>query len=406
MTPGFYSQLPPLLMTSEPGSFAQRTLAERDPRILDGIVERNEYPSRVVHALQDLRRELTHGVIRPLREPAPDREYWDLSAAKHVAKSWLAVPWYWAEAFFYRRILEAVEYFQPGDLWRRDPFVSQKNKELEPAAAPAALDAVISDLSPDRDQALRTLVYGSLWGNRTDLSYAQARGEQSVRDARGRERENILVDDAGELLDYVRAKRRRIHFICDNAGPELLFDLALAESLLRFDVASDIVLHLKPQPFFVSDAMVADVHAALEALRKSGMPRLVALAGRLQDEMRRGRLALLDHSFWVTAELFRQIPQDLRSRLANSDLVVVKGDANYRRLVGDCHWDPVTPFDDTVGYFPAPVAALRTLKAELIVGLQAGHAEQLDRQDRDWRVNGKRGVIQFWANQTAPRSNV
>jgi uncharacterized protein with ATP-grasp and redox domains len=385
-------------MTSEPGSFAYLTIAEREPRLIDEIVRGNDYPAEIIRSLQELRQELTSGAVRPLREQAPDRDYWDRSAAEHVGKPWLAVPWYWAETFFYRRILEAVEYFQPGKCWRRDPFASQKNKELGPAAAPTTLNAVISDLSPDRELAFRDLVYASLWGNRADLSYAQIRGDPSVRNALERERAFILVDDVQTLWDHIRLKRRRIDFICDNTGPELLFDLALADLLLSFDGTDQVTMHVKPQPFFVSDATVPDVHSAMTALQASGMPRPASLADRLQNGLRRGRLALLDHPFWVTGEFYHTMPNDLRSRLAEPDLVIVKGDANYRRLVGDCHWDPATPFGTAVSYFPAPLVALRTLKAELIVGLQPGHAERLDREDRDWRINGKRGVVQFWAN--------
>jgi hypothetical protein len=38
--------------------------------------------------------------------------------------------------------------------------------------------------------------------------------------------------------------------------------------------------------------------------------------------------------------------------------------------------------------------ALRTLKAEIIVGLRSGEAERLQTEDPAWLVNGKRGVVQ------------
>jgi hypothetical protein len=40
------------------------------------------------------------------------------------------------------------------------------------------------------------------------------------------------------------------------------------------------------------------------------------------------------------------------------------------------------------------VVALRTLKAELIVGLGQGDAERLGQSDPKWMVNGRRGVVQ------------
>ncbi|TMI75256.1 MAG: protein-glutamate O-methyltransferase family protein, partial [Bacillati bacterium ANGP1] len=75
-------------------------------------------------------------------------------------------------------------------------------------------------------------------------------------------------------------------------------------------------------------------------------------------------------------------------------LVILKGDANYRRLLSDAHWAPTAPFSKVTGYFSAPLVALRTLKAEIIVGLAPGRAERLTAEDREWLVNGRRGVIQ------------
>jgi len=74
--------------------------------------------------------------------------------------------------------------------------------------------------------------------------------------------------------------------------------------------------------------------------------------------------------------------------------VIVKGDANYRRLLGDARWPHTTPFAHAIRYFPSPLVVLRTLKAEIIVGLQPGQAEQLQAEDPAWLVNGKRGIIQ------------
>jgi damage-control phosphatase, subfamily III len=47
-----------------------------------------------------------------------------------------------------------------------------------------------------------------------------------------------------------------------------------------------------------------------------------------------------------------------------------------------------------VADFPAPLVALRTLKAEVVVGLPPGVAERERAADPLWLVNGRRGVIQ------------
>ena len=90
-----------------------------------------------------------------------------------------------------------------------------------------------------------------------------------------------------------------------------------------------------------------------------------------------------------------EMPEVLREELTKSDLVLFKGDMNYRRLLGDRHWDFEIPFEEIMEYFPAPVAAVRTLKAEVLCGLAHGQAEAAALQDPEWMVNSNWGVIQF-----------
>ena len=53
-------------------------------------------------------------------------------------------------------------------------------------------------------------------------------------------------------------------------------------------------------------------------------------------------------------------------------------------------------FDDVVGaYFPCPVCALRTLKAEIGCGMDADQIERAKTLDPNWQVNGRFGVVQF-----------
>ncbi|MEW5719590.1 MAG: damage-control phosphatase ARMT1 family protein [Chloroflexota bacterium] len=391
--------LPPLLLNSEPGSYAQRTFQTRIPRIVDNVIATNDYPAEIVQALRALREEIGGGALEPLREASDDQEFWNAQAREHLEKTWLDLPWYWAEAFFYRRVLEATHYFRDGDFCRRDPFAPVKRAELQPDRAPRALNAALEALPRDPAAAFDAFLHASLWGNRADLSHlaikgrAQtfaARSEQSRRD----ERANLLVDDSARVWEFLRGARGRVDFICDNAGAELCFDLALVDFLLRANLAAEIVLHLKPQPMFVSDAMIQDALTSLDVFDNS-TTELRQLAQRLARARNAGRLVLREHPFWVTGFFFHALPDDLRATLAQASLVISKGDANYRRLIGDCHWAPTTRFEDTVAHFPAPVVALRTLKAELIVGLRAGQAERLHAQDAEWLVNGKRGVIQF-----------
>ena len=93
--------------------------------------------------------------------------------------------------------------------------------------------------------------------------------------------------------------------------------------------------------------------------------------------------------------MFDQFPPPLRAELSLSGLVILKGDVNYRRLLGDRHWPHTTRLEEVAAGFPAPLLVLRTLKGEILVGLAPGQAEALAAHDPTWLINGQRGLIQF-----------
>ncbi len=395
MTKFDYTKLPPPILTSEPGSFARRTFAVRIPRILEDTIAAEDFPPDIVAALLDLRAEILDGMIAPLPPEAPDKPFWDVLSDPYFGWSWLDVPWYWAESYFYRRVLQATRYFQPGDWFERDPYANQKNGELRPESGPYALQALLSDLPSASEEHFSVLLHASLWGNRTDLSYNVAHHAPGAL-AVAAERANLLVDDSALVWEHLLAHRGgHVQFVCDNAGTELLHDLALADFLLSEGLANQVTFHCKPQPFFVSDAMIKDAEAALGALGGSTVPSLQQLGERLGRAQAEKQFVLADNWFWATCLFFFQMQEDLPETLSRASLVISKGDANYRRLLGDAHWEPTTPFVEAASYFPASLLALRTLKSEIIVGLRPGQVEQLRLVDPEWQVNGKRGVVQF-----------
>jgi uncharacterized protein with ATP-grasp and redox domains len=382
-------------MNSDPGSFARRTFEVRIPAILKEALDLNptfdEEIRRNIAALHD---ELTAGAIRGLIEDAPDRPFWDAAAAPYVGQGWLEAPWYWAEAYFYRRVLEATGYFQPGPWQGVDPYAAKKAAEWVPDAAPRVVAQLLESLpDDDLETQCERLLHADLWGNRTDLSYMVA-AHLGTTTAPSDERSNLLVDDSAALWRFLQTNAgERVAILADNAGTELLMDVVLLDFLLTTGLAAEVHLHLKPQPMFVSDAMIQDLADGLDALALAG-GAAAKLARRVEGHIVAGELILKTHWFNASSLFYSQMPEDLRADLARMDLVLVKGDANYRRLLDDAHWPPTTAFADGVEYFPAPVAALRTLKGEIIVGLAPGQAERLAEEDPAWLVNGPRGVIQ------------
>ncbi|MFB8788086.1 MAG: ARMT1-like domain-containing protein, partial [Potamolinea sp.] len=126
--------LPPPLMMSLSGSFAHMTLTQRMPAIVERVIAENNFSSAIVENLETLIQELPNGIVRQLTdEAAPDFSAWMKYLEPFLGKRWIEIPWFFAEAYFYRRILEATHYFLPGLSQGVDPFALQKRLGLETA---------------------------------------------------------------------------------------------------------------------------------------------------------------------------------------------------------------------------------------------------------------------------------
>ena len=68
---------PPPLMTSEPGSFARKTIVERKPQILREVSEAHAYPPEILAGLRAYADEIASAPVQPLREQAPDVALWN-----------------------------------------------------------------------------------------------------------------------------------------------------------------------------------------------------------------------------------------------------------------------------------------------------------------------------------------
>jgi hypothetical protein len=171
-----------------------------------------------------------------------------------------------------------------------------------------------------------------------------------------------------------------------------VLDLALVDALFEAGAAR-VTLHVKLQPVFVSDAMARDVLRAIAVMgERGGDAKAIAdrLGARFDDE----RLRVAPDPYWSGPRFLWQMPAHLAETLHRATMVVLKGDANYRRLVGDAIWQPAEPFAHACDYIPAPLLCLRTMKSDAVLGLPPGLAERLDREAPDWRIDGKRGLAQ------------
>ncbi|MBF6176515.1 damage-control phosphatase ARMT1 family protein [Nocardia blacklockiae] len=378
----------PPILAGVPGSFPHSVFHERHPKLIEQVIGAHPYGQAEQAALRKLLAESVAGVIEPLRTEAADGPRWAEWGRDEWGRPWGEASFLWAESYFYRRLLEAVGYFGSG-VWRGiDPFGPTKAAEL---ASPAVADELraLADLAAVPDAKKRdALLVSALWGNQADLGFQLTAGP-GARD------ERLLVDDSAVLWSTLAAATDPdVCLIADNAGRELLPDLILVDHLLTSGAAARVSIYLKPQPYYVSDATMADLSAALRVLRDSETAEARAVGERLWQALVEGRLVPRTHEFFCAPLSFHHLPEDLAVEFACAAITVLKGDLNYRRLLDDRYWPPTTPFAELTGYFPSPVLALRTLKSDAVAGLSAAQVADLDATGRPWRTTGEQALIQ------------
>jgi uncharacterized protein with ATP-grasp and redox domains len=378
--------LPPMIRTDESSWFGHNTMAVRVPAIVGRILDVNpDYPTTIQQSLRKLQQGMVNNEPIPmLNDLAPDYDHWKSAYSARAGDTWLDTSWFYAETFIYSHIIQSVRWWETG----RDPFAPIKAEEYASDTLWTLLNSAL-DVTGSPNEKLQQLFHRVLWGNRIDLSFAAAMKRGTVVDA-----DDLLVDNSQPAVKHLLAHKGTVHLIADNAGTELAMDLALIDAVLNNDLATNAVLHLKLHPTFVSDATPADVWIFLDMLVENGADT-AQLGQRLRAAIATGRLRLIPNLYWNSSRLLWDMPPNLHRALQKAALVIIKGDANYRRMVGDAIWSTDTSFKAVVDYFPAPLLALRVLKSEPIVGLPRGLAQTLEAVDNEWRYNGQRGLIQF-----------
>ncbi|KAF4344367.1 HRT2-high level expression reduced Ty3 transposition [Fusarium beomiforme] len=368
---------------------------------------------------------------------------------------WYDVPWLFSECYLYRRIaaiFRLTEHWKSYDLFARqkmDTFRSSRPAVLELASNYRQL---VEQLRADKDSthdpnAEKTLFQEMfeicLWGNATDLSLLTNLTYEDIQKLQGSEarkaaEKNILVNDLPKAFDILKKaqaegkKERRVDIVLDNAGFELYVDMILAGYLLSAGLATQVVLRPKSIPWFVSDVVPSDFSGLLNAvanpralydtpsedeelqgkkpepLSEEGEKDLKFLFQEWATFHAEGQLMLRPNRYWTYGGSFWRLPAEnpeLHQELKEAELVIFKGDLNYRKLTADAAWPPTTPFVEALGPLgPSSgvnVLSLRTCKADVVVGLPEGKDEELrqleggggDSGARKWAWNGKWAVV-------------
>ena len=165
--------LPDHLRGNETGTFTEDSVVRRLPEIALRTIDDNDLEGHYRQRVEQLAVEIGQGVVTHLEEPeAPDYLEWQGYVDLYEGLAWVDAPWFFVETYFYRRLLAATGYSQPGPRRGVDPFTRQKHTALEGALGLAGrLGVYLTDVE--------ALLGASLWANRVDLSLWRA-GERDI----------------------------------------------------------------------------------------------------------------------------------------------------------------------------------------------------------------------------------
>ncbi|XP_030385570.1 damage-control phosphatase ARMT1-like [Scaptodrosophila lebanonensis] len=407
-------------------SFAYHTFRVRSPEILASIVtslaeDKDDliatYGSATCADIEKISADITklrsdilaNATMLLFKDNEPDTAQWNafLKQLPAEKRSYYTACWLYAECYMYRKIYSIFR--GSATLGSFDYFRKQKHKSAE-----MSIDVMVAVTRATREsvrneRTFQKLLKLNLWGNRCDLSITSGKQVTPKDDAFEIVAEldaNLLVDRSDSTwksLESACSVDSIVEIILDNSGYELFTDLILAEYIIDKGLACKVRFNVKAIPWFISDVMVHDYHWKLDFLAKHENELLRELGKKLQLFTAQGKFEVAPMDYYWTSpyEFFRmqQMQPALYERLAKAKLLIIKGDLNYRKLIGDYNWNHTEAFETCLrGFRPTNLCTLRTIKAHLICGLPPGKSEELFAKNKEWMLTGEYGVIQFASN--------
>lgn len=393
--------------------------------------EGNIIISKIEHLLHDLKHDANFFPIP--QDGGLDIDDYN-NTIRETPMSWQNAPWLYAECYMYR-LLHTYFSTAQSPFWKTyDVFLNTKDGSFEDSRAGTVelITWYLSTLTKTeeaKDPATlaalaEEMLEISLWGNATDLSLLTTMTMADIQSRQGKAsrtalKKNVIVDDTEQVWQLLQKMRSspapEVHVVLDNSGFELLADLVLATYLIAGGYAKKVILHGKGMPWFVSDVTARDLKHFIQCLGNPSSfgklepdeaANLRKFGSILQLQSDNGQLCFEAHHFWTSQYSFDYISTkapDLYEKLCGGELVIFKGDLNYRKLVADKAWPKSTPFKNALGGLGLPyngtgmrVLALRTCKADVCVGLKEGQEEKLNEESQgEWIRNGRYAVISF-----------
>ncbi|KAI3402616.1 HRT2 [Candida oxycetoniae] len=451
--------LPPPYYNDDKNSFAYSTVHKRWPTIIQGAIDDvQETIASNKEQLQDsgsIILDQLKQVLSDMEHDAKVRQFTpnEISINSHLSHfnkslekfnrnklvTWQTGPWLYLECYLYQLInnffidKKQDKFWQSYDVFQKLKTKTFKQSEFgvfELCKRYETLSHQLNQVTADSETLyllFAEFIDISLWGNATDLSLLA--GNVTLEDikslqgaeVRQKNEEKIIVNDLKQAWEKSglssKGAERRIDIVLDNSGFELFADLILCLFLLDSQLASEIHLHCKEIPWFVSDTMPKDFRDLLDQLKdgqffpkihKQDSSAIQLIHDQIAKYNKENKI-IIDHSpFWTLDYNYWSISQfdSLFEELTKSNLIIFKGDLNYRKLTGDLQWPKTTPFSEAIQDLKdsgLTILSLRTCKADVVVGLPEGLEERLVKEYKDegngngqfWSSSGKWAVISF-----------
>ena len=313
--------------------------------------------------------------------------YWANYLDQIAGLTWDDLSFFDLEFLFYHGLNSIAGYFDDGtDIFRQTRQIAL-NKAIPDLASGLEKLSELSGID-----LLRATIRDALFANETD--YSQIMTSQSDASLW---HERVLLDDSEQWISSLQQNLDKgdIHIIADNAGHEMCWDLVMVDAILRSLNTVSVVIHVKPWPMFVSDALSIDVEESINSFLSNNLSDKMRLLGqRLKAAMESGQLQVQSEVDWGEPKHFDDLDQHLSTTLSNSLLVISKGDLNYRRFVQDRQWPVDTPAEAATSGVPFNALALRVLKSDALVGIESSIAEKAATQFDNWRTRGHFAIVQ------------
>lgn len=381
-----------VIRSNAPGSFPYSVLRERHPALIQRVRDAFPYDPERQRALDAFLRESTDpaGVMEPLPADARDREQWEeWGSGEHVGGSWFDAPFLWAESYFYRRLLGAVGYFDAAGPWQGiDPFRPFKQAELRSPEAQAeltALDRLAQEPPKPRPGPCSTAHCGATvrtWASNSPRTPPTPPPPPPG----GRLGTPVVAAAAGGREHSAHGGGQRGPRTGPRPPPHRPLPTPRTRGTSGPPRKATPVLRLRRDPHG-RDRRPAPPEASSGRGRRGGR---TPMASDINGPTAAPRPPVLLRPAVVRRNAGR--PEEaLRESHTDDPEGRPELPPSSRRPTPA----PTTPFPTCTSYFPTPVAALRTLKSDVIVGLEKQTEDALnDSEPESWRTQGTHAVIQ------------